>query len=177
MLSRCYFNRFCSITLNDRESKYFQPKLEIYSLYRALRTSYLYLIGVWNLVIEVNTRYIKRMLSNPDISPSASINQWIVTILTFHFDLFTYLVPTMDPMDSQEDTGKMEIKKTEMMKKTLRIGLTNFMDSCTRLMSLTLTSHQAPIPFPFLFPISQLPPRQQISVRRTLALSAQPTLT
>jgi hypothetical protein len=27
------------------------------------------------------------MLSNPDISPSASINQWIVTILTFHFDL------------------------------------------------------------------------------------------
>jgi hypothetical protein len=32
-------------------------------------------------------RYIKGMLSNPDISPSASINQWIVTILTFHFDL------------------------------------------------------------------------------------------
>jgi hypothetical protein len=27
------------------------------------------------------------MLSNPDISPSASINWWIVTILTFHFDL------------------------------------------------------------------------------------------
>jgi hypothetical protein len=27
------------------------------------------------------------MLANPDISPSASINQWIVTILTFHFDL------------------------------------------------------------------------------------------
>jgi hypothetical protein len=27
------------------------------------------------------------MLSNPDISPSTSINWWIVTILTFHFDL------------------------------------------------------------------------------------------
>jgi hypothetical protein len=27
------------------------------------------------------------MLSNPDISPSASINRWIVTILTSHFDL------------------------------------------------------------------------------------------
>jgi hypothetical protein len=27
------------------------------------------------------------MLINPDISPSASINQWIVTILTFHFNL------------------------------------------------------------------------------------------
>jgi hypothetical protein len=51
---------------------------------RALR---LYLIGVWNLVVEVNTRYIKGMLSKPDISPSASINRWIVAILTFHFDL------------------------------------------------------------------------------------------
>jgi hypothetical protein len=27
------------------------------------------------------------MLSNPDISPSASINWWIVAILTFHLDL------------------------------------------------------------------------------------------
>jgi hypothetical protein len=27
------------------------------------------------------------MLSNPEISPSTSINWWIVTMLTFHFDL------------------------------------------------------------------------------------------
>jgi hypothetical protein len=85
--SRHYYNRFCSITLNNRESKYSQPKLEIYSLYRALHALRLYLIGVRNLVVEVDTRYIKGMLSNPDISPSASINRWIVTILTFHFDL------------------------------------------------------------------------------------------
>jgi hypothetical protein len=73
-LSRHYYNRFCSITLNDRESKYSQPKLEIYGLY------------LIDLVVEVAARYIKGMLSNPDISPSASINQWIVAILTFHFD-------------------------------------------------------------------------------------------
>jgi hypothetical protein len=85
--SRRYYNRFCSITLNDRESKYSQPKLEIYGLYRALRALHLYLIGVRNLVVEVDARYIKGMLSNPDISPSASINWWIVTILTFHFNL------------------------------------------------------------------------------------------
>jgi hypothetical protein len=70
--------------LNDRESKYSQPKLEIYGLYHALRALRLYLIGVWNLVVEVDTRYIKGMLSNLDISPSASINWWIVAILTFH---------------------------------------------------------------------------------------------
>jgi hypothetical protein len=27
------------------------------------------------------------MLSNPDIAPSASINRWIISILTFHFTL------------------------------------------------------------------------------------------
>ena len=27
------------------------------------------------------------MLANPDIQPSASINWWILSILTFHFDL------------------------------------------------------------------------------------------
>jgi hypothetical protein len=73
--------------LNDRESKYSQSKPEIYGLYRALRALCLYLIGVRDLVVEVDARYIKGMLSNPDISPSASINRWIVTILTFHFDL------------------------------------------------------------------------------------------
>jgi hypothetical protein len=87
MPSRRYYNRFCSITLNNRESKYSQPKLEIYGLYRALHSLRLYLIGVRNLVVEVNARYIKGMLSNPDISPRASINWWIVAILTFHFDL------------------------------------------------------------------------------------------
>jgi hypothetical protein len=85
MPSRRYYNRFCSITLNNRESKYSQPKLEIYGLYCALHSLRLYLIGVRNLVVEVDVRYIKGMLSNPDISPSASINQWIVAIL--HFDL------------------------------------------------------------------------------------------
>jgi hypothetical protein len=39
------------------------------------------------LVIETDARYIKGMLANPDIQPSASINRWIVSILTFHFTL------------------------------------------------------------------------------------------
>jgi hypothetical protein len=84
-----------------------------------------------------------------------------------------YLVPTMDSTDSQEDLGKMEMKKTEITKKTSWIGSTNFMDSCIRLMSSTLASRQPPIPFPFLSPIFQLSPRQQISVGETLVLSAQ----
>ena len=35
----------------------------------------------------MDARYIKGMLANPDIQPSASINRWILSILTFHFEL------------------------------------------------------------------------------------------
>ena len=82
-----YHSRFGSITLNARESRFSQPKLELYGLYRALRTLKLYLIGVRNLTVEVDAKYIKGMLSNPDIAPSASINRWILSILMFHFTL------------------------------------------------------------------------------------------
>jgi hypothetical protein len=82
-----YFARFGSITLNDREARFSQPKLELYGLYRSLRALRLYLIGLRNLVIEVDAKYIKGMLANPDIAPSASINRWILSILMFHFDL------------------------------------------------------------------------------------------
>ena len=82
-----YYNCFGSITLNDREARFSQPKLEIYGLYWSLCALCLYLIGIRNLVIEVDARYIKGMLQNPDITPSASINRWIVSILTFHFTL------------------------------------------------------------------------------------------
>ena len=82
-----YHARFGSITLNDRERRFSQPKLELYGLYRALRQLKMYLIGVRRLIIEVDAKYIKGMLRNPDIEPSASINRWIMSILMFHFDL------------------------------------------------------------------------------------------
>ena len=82
-----YHARFGSITLNERECRFSQPKLELYGLYRALRQLKLYLIGVRNLIVEVDAKYIKGMLKNPDIAPSASINRWILGILMFHFDL------------------------------------------------------------------------------------------
>jgi hypothetical protein len=82
-----FYSRFGSIPLNDREARFSQAKLEIYGLFRAIRSLKLYIIGVRNLVIEVDARYIKGMLANPDIAPSASINRWIMSILSFHFIL------------------------------------------------------------------------------------------
>ena len=82
-----YIARFGSITLNEREARFSQPKLELYSLYRTLRALRLYLIGLRDLVVEVDAKYIKGMLANPDIAPSASINRWIVSIMMFQFEL------------------------------------------------------------------------------------------
>ena len=82
-----YYNRFGSITLNARESRFSQPKLELYGLFRALSALKLRLLGVRNLIVETDAGYIKGMLANPDLQPSASINRWIMGILTFHFEL------------------------------------------------------------------------------------------
>jgi hypothetical protein len=82
-----YFARFGSICLNDRERRFSQPKLELYGLFRALRAYKIFIVGVRNLIIEVDARYIRGMLNNPDTAPSASINRWIVSILAFHFEL------------------------------------------------------------------------------------------
>jgi hypothetical protein len=87
MPKKRYFARFGSIPLNNRERHFSQPKLELYGLYRALRAYKMFLVGVRNLIIEVDMHYIKGMLNNPDIAPSASVNRWIVSILMFHFEL------------------------------------------------------------------------------------------
>jgi hypothetical protein len=87
MPKKRYFARFGSIPLNNRERHFSQPKLELYGLYRALRAYKMFLVGVRNLIIEVDAHYIKGMLNNPDIAPSASVNRWIVSILMFHFEL------------------------------------------------------------------------------------------
>ncbi|KAG6895735.1 hypothetical protein C0992_012950 [Termitomyces sp. T32_za158] len=56
----------------------------------AVDTSYItvgFYLCVHNLIVEVDAWYIQGMLQNPDIQPSASMNQWVVAILMFHFEL------------------------------------------------------------------------------------------
>lgn len=82
-----YPSRFGSITWNDRESRYSQSKIELYGLFRALQATKLWLIGARNLTVEVDAKYIKGMINNPDIVPNAAMNRWIAAILTFSFKL------------------------------------------------------------------------------------------
>ena len=79
--------RYGSIPMNDRESRYSQPKLELFGLFRALRAYRLHLVGVKVLHVEVDAKYIKGMLNEPDLQPNATINRWIQGILLFDFTL------------------------------------------------------------------------------------------
>jgi hypothetical protein len=51
---------------------------------------------VKNLVVEVNAKYLKGMLNNPDIQPNATINRWIAGILLSDFKLVH--IPTIHHM-------------------------------------------------------------------------------
>jgi transposase InsO family protein len=79
--------RYGSLPMGDTESRYSQPKLELYGLYRALRHFRLHIIGVQALIVEVDAKYIKGMLNEPDLQPNATINRWIQGILLFDFTL------------------------------------------------------------------------------------------
>lgn len=79
--------RYGSIPMSERESRYSQPKLELFGLYRALRHWRLYIIGVRELQVEVDAQFIKGFLNNPDLQPDAAVNRWIQGILMFHFEL------------------------------------------------------------------------------------------
>ena len=79
--------RYGSVPMSERESRYSQPKLELFGLYRALQHWRLHIIGVKNLRVEVDAKYIKGMLNEPDLQPNAAINRWIQGILLFDFAL------------------------------------------------------------------------------------------
>lgn len=79
--------RYGSLPMNEREANYSQPKLELYGLFRALRHYRLYLIGIKNFHVEVDAKYIKGMLNEPDLQPNATINRWIQGIMLFDFTL------------------------------------------------------------------------------------------
>ena len=82
-----YPNRFGSISLTSVESQYSQAKLDLYGLFHSLRAVRVFIIGVANLVVEMDAKYVKGMINNPDLQPNATINQWIAGILLFHFEL------------------------------------------------------------------------------------------
>jgi hypothetical protein len=81
------FVKFGSITLNDREAKYSQPKRELFGLKRALEANEYLLIGCRKLIVETDAKYLKGMLNHPEMGPNATINRWIEKVLMYHFEI------------------------------------------------------------------------------------------
>jgi transposase InsO family protein len=79
--------RYGSLPLKTTEALYGQSKLELYGLFRALRHYRAFIVGVKNLIVEVDASSIKGMLDNPDIQASAVINRWIQGVKQFDFKL------------------------------------------------------------------------------------------
>ena len=75
------------ITFNEQEQWYSQAKLELYGLFHVLKAAKIFIIGVEDLVVEVDAKYIKGMINNPDIQLNNTINWWIAGILLFDFRL------------------------------------------------------------------------------------------
>ena len=84
---RHYYAKFGSKPLNEREARFSQPKRELFGLKKALRLNKRWLFGARKLIVETDAKYIKGMLENPDMMPTATINRWIDEILLYHFTL------------------------------------------------------------------------------------------
>ena len=74
-----------SVSCHERSAR--EAKLELYGLFQALKAVKMYIVGLKNLVVEVDAKYIKGMINNPDSQPNTTINRWIAGILLFDFKL------------------------------------------------------------------------------------------
>ena len=76
---------FGSTTFNETESRYSQPKLELYGVFRALNAERYRLHGIhFRLILDAS--YIAKMLNNPGL-PNATMTRWIAYILLFDFEI------------------------------------------------------------------------------------------
>lgn len=82
-----HWARFSGTCFNAREARYSQPKRELYGLTMALLENKYWLYGVRRLVVETDAKFLKGMLAHPDLLPNATINRWVETCKSFHFEL------------------------------------------------------------------------------------------
>jgi hypothetical protein len=75
--------RYGSRCWKEHESRYSQPKLELFGVLMALKAARPYIIGAKNFVLEVDAQYISGMLNKPELAPNATLNRWIATIKLF----------------------------------------------------------------------------------------------
>lgn len=76
---------FGSCTFNQVESRYSQPKLELYGVFRAVRELR---HRIWSLffILEVDAKFLEQMVSEPDL-PNAPMTRWVSYINLFDYKI------------------------------------------------------------------------------------------
>jgi hypothetical protein len=118
---KCYPNSFGSLSLTEVESCYSQAKLELYGLFRALQAVQIFIFGVANLTVEMDVKYVKGMINNPDLQLNVTINRWIAGMVSFYFtsSWYTYRWINMSGWtDCHIDHPLPRIRRMRMMSKT-----------------------------------------------------------
>jgi transposase InsO family protein len=167
--------RYGSLPINERESNYSQPKLELYGLFRALRHYRLFLYGVKHLWIEVDAKYIKGMLNEPDLQPNATINRWIEGVLMFDF--------TLIHVPAARHLGPDALSRRQPTEEEYEEGSLDAEDADDWIESLYITSHSIPYDFYMLPSFHSNAASQDRTLRhiihflRTMQLPPLPSIT
>lgn len=77
---------FGSCTFNNTESRYSQPKCELYGLFRALKALRHRIWGILFFRVDVDTKFLVEMIQNPNLL-NAPMTRWILYISLFDFSL------------------------------------------------------------------------------------------
>jgi hypothetical protein len=72
-------------TYNETESRYSQPKVELYGVFWALKELRHHIWGIY-FRIEADAKFLLEMLHAPDL-PNAPMTRWLMYIQLFDFDL------------------------------------------------------------------------------------------
>ena len=76
---------FGSITFNEREAHYSQPKLELYGVFRVLKVECHRLHNIhFRLIVDAG--FLAQMMTSPDL-PNAAMTRWITYIQLFTFEI------------------------------------------------------------------------------------------
>src|SRR5258708_15031565 len=76
---------FGSITFNEHESRYSQPKLELYGVFKALKAECHRLHNI-HFRLNVDAGFLAQMMKSPDL-PNAAMTRWITYIQLFTFEV------------------------------------------------------------------------------------------
>jgi len=83
--------RYGSLPIHPVEARYAQTKLELYGLFRALKEYSLHLMGIKNLIIEVDAASIIGMLKKPVVQADDAVNRWIAGIRLFRYQKIVHV--------------------------------------------------------------------------------------